>query len=33
LYKQVSKAMSNKGAESGVKLGKLLTTGVEEKLV
>jgi hypothetical protein len=32
LYKQVSKAMSNKGAESGVRVGKLMVTGVEEKL-
>lgn len=32
LYKQASKAMTNKGAESGVRLGKLLTPGIEEKL-
>lgn len=32
LYKQASKAMSNKGAEAGVRLGKLLTLGIEEKM-
>lgn len=32
LYKQITKPMSNKGAETGVRIGKLLVAGVEEKL-
>lgn len=32
LYKQITKPMSNKGAETGVRIGKLLVAGIEEKL-
>ena len=32
IYKQITKLMSNKGAETGVRIGKLLVFGVEEKL-
>lgn len=32
LYKQITKPMSNKGAETGVRVGKLLVAGIEEKL-
>jgi len=31
IYKQISKPMQSKGAETGVRLGKLLMIGIEEK--